>query len=278
MVNGGADAVEDGAAGDDGAENLGREEVGGPDLEEVAVEDDEIGEVSGKESAFFGFHVFCEGGGLRVSPERLVDSEGLIRDIGMGAVFTSSCDGSVEASKRRDGLERIVGAESQYRSLVHELPPGVGDLGSFRSDAILSPVHIGEEMIGSHRGDHAEPRIPPEVPWVDDLVMLDAKAKGGAGRNGRFRRIEGGKRHVYRPISHGVKANLEAGRSVLDGHMIQGCLIEVRDARAAGIIHIWSAEGGGAGAERAIEDALEHAGAKFGIVRRAMSALSQEKR
>ena len=64
-----------GDAADDGAQHFGVEDLLRCGFGEVAVEDDEVGEVAGGELAFDLFAPLGEGGGLRVGVEGFVEGE-----------------------------------------------------------------------------------------------------------------------------------------------------------------------------------------------------------
>ena len=66
-------------------------------------------------------------------------------------------------------------------------------------------------------------------------------------------------------VADGVKAELEAGSGAFDGHRVELGLVVARDAGVAGIVGVGRVEGGGARAERAVHEALEHAGVEQGI-------------
>ncbi len=50
-----------------------------------------------------------------------------------------------------------------------------------------------------------------------------------------------------------------------DGHLIELGLVVAGDAGVAGVVGVGGVEGGGAGAERAVHEALEHGGVEEGI-------------
>src|SRR5216683_2280935 len=65
----------DGFSVDDGAEDLRVQELLGRGRGDVAVEDDEVGEVSGLEAPLHFFTEFAEGGGLGVGVHRFVERD-----------------------------------------------------------------------------------------------------------------------------------------------------------------------------------------------------------
>ena len=62
-----------------------------------------------------------------------------------------------------------------------------------------------------------------------------------------------------------MKAELEAGCGALDGHLVELVLRVLGKAGVAGVVGVGRFHGGGARAERAIHEALEHTGVKQGI-------------
>src|SRR3979490_1245008 len=102
----------DGVAVDDGAEDFGVEELLGRGGGDVAVEDNEVGEVTGFEAALHFFSEFAEGGGLGVGVDRFVERDLFLRLEGLSAGFVLAGDGGVEAAEGIDEFDGVVGAES----------------------------------------------------------------------------------------------------------------------------------------------------------------------
>ncbi len=168
----------DGFSADDGAEDFGVEDFGGGGGEEVAVEDDEIGEEAGLEAADAGFAEFGEGGGLGVGVDGLPDGEALFGVEGLGAGFVLAGDGGIEASEGIDGFDRVVGAEGERDAVVEHGAPGVRVFGAFAAQAGFGPGHVSEEVGGLHGGDDAFMGHAVEVLGEQDLGMFDAVARG----------------------------------------------------------------------------------------------------
>src|ERR1700678_180555 len=170
---------EDGFAVDDGAEDFGVKELlrrcGG----DVAVEDNEVGEIAGFESAFYVFAKFSVGGGLGVGVDGFVERDFFLGLEGLGAGFVLAGDGGVEAAEGIDELYRVVGAEGEDYVVVEEALPGVGVLASVGAEAVGGPLHVGEEMGGLHRGDDAFFFEAVEIAGEQDLSMFDTEAESG---------------------------------------------------------------------------------------------------
>ena len=66
-------------------------------------------------------------------------------------------------------------------------------------------------------------------------------------------------RHVVGAVADGVEAELEAGGGALGGHLVEVVLLVARDAGVGGLVVVGRFHGGGAAAERAVHEALEHA-------------------
>ena len=96
------------------------EELLGCGCGDVAVEDDEVGEVAGLEAAFYFFAEFAEGGGLGVGVDRFVERDFFLRLEGLGAGFVLAGDGGVEAAEGIDELDGVVGAEGEDDVVVEE--------------------------------------------------------------------------------------------------------------------------------------------------------------
>ncbi len=71
--------------------------------------------------------------------------------------------------------------------------------------------------------------------------------------------VEGVEGHVVGAVADGVEAELEAGGGAFGGHLVELVLVVAGDAGVAGVVGVGRFEGGGAGAERAVHEALEHA-------------------
>ena len=96
------------------------EEFLGCGFGDVAVEDDEVGEVAGFEAAFWFFCELGEGGGLGVGVDGFVEGDLFLRLEGLGAGFVHAGDGGVEAAEGIDGLDGVVGAEGEDDVVVEE--------------------------------------------------------------------------------------------------------------------------------------------------------------
>ena len=234
------------------------------DFVEVAVDEDEVRVVAGDELAFVLLGKFGVGGALRVGVERLAAGELVLRKVGFGAGFVHARDGGVEAAKGRDGLDGIVGAEGERHAGVEECLPCVGVGGALGAETRFGPVHVGEQMVGLHGGDDAELLEARNVGGIDDLRVLDAVARGAGDAGLRI----GVESHGGGLVADGVKAELEAGLGAFDGHLVQLGLGVLGQAGVAGIVGVGRFHGGGAGAERAIHEALQKAGVQHGIVGR----------
>ena len=92
----------------------GRVENGsGADLVEIAVDQYEVRIVAGDELAFVLLGELGVGRALRVSVESLSTIQLVFRKIGLGFRFVFAGAGCKKSAKRRDRLDRIVGAEGQ---------------------------------------------------------------------------------------------------------------------------------------------------------------------
>ena len=169
----------DGSASEDGAEDLCVEDLERGGGEEVAVEDDEIGEEAGFEAAEAGFAERGEGRRLGVGVDGFLDGQALLGVEGLGAGFVLAGDGGVEAAEGVDGLDGVVGAEGEGDAVREHGTPGVGVFGAFGAEAGFGPGHVGEEVGGLHGGDDAELGHAVEVFGQEDLGVLDAEAWGG---------------------------------------------------------------------------------------------------
>ena len=87
---------------------------------DVAVEDDEVGEVAGLEAALYLFAELGEGGGLGVGVDRFVEGDLFLGLEGLGAGFVLAGDGGVEAAEGIDGFDGVVGAEGEDDVVVEE--------------------------------------------------------------------------------------------------------------------------------------------------------------
>ncbi len=67
-------------------------------------------------------------------------------------------------------------------------------------------------------------------------------------------------------VADGVEAELEAGGGALFGHVVEVGLLVARDAGVVGVVGVGFREGGGAGAEGSVHEALEHAEVKERVV------------
>src|SRR5581483_10646793 len=148
----------------------------------VAVEHHEIRQHTGAEGAFIVFREFGVGGAGGVGGNSLVNRDLLLRKVFLGASFVPAGNGGIETAEGRDGLDGIVGAEGQRDIVLQELCPGVGGARALRADAFHSPVHVGEQVVGLHGGDHAQLVEAGELLGRDHLRMLDAEAEA-AGAN-----------------------------------------------------------------------------------------------
>ena len=69
-------------------------------------------------------------------------------------------------------------------------------------------------------------------------------------------------------VADGVEAQLEAGGGAFGGHGVELRLVIAGQAGVRGVVGVGGEHGGGAGAERAVHEALEHAGVEHAIVGR----------
>ena len=70
---------------------------------------------------------------------------------------------------------------------------------------------------------------------------------------------EGVEGHVVGAVADGVEAELEAGGGAFGGHLVELVLVVAGEAGVAGVVGVGRVHGGGAGAEGAVHEALEHA-------------------
>ncbi len=88
------------------------------------------------------------------------------------------------------------------------------------------------------------------VAFAEEVGLRDAGLLGG------LECVEG---HVVGAVADGVEAELEAGSGARGGHLVEVVLLVARDAGVGGLVVVRSFHGGGAGAERAVHEAFEHA-------------------
>ncbi len=146
---------------------------------DVAVENDDVGEVSGFEAAFEVLAELGEGGGLGIGVDSLIDGELLLRLEGLGSLDVLPGDGGIEAAEGRDGLDGVIGSEGDDDAVIKERLPGVGAPGAIGAKPCGGPGHIGEEVGRLHAGDDAELSKAVEGTGRDDLSVLDAEAEVG---------------------------------------------------------------------------------------------------
>ena len=95
---------------------------------------------------------------------------------------------------------------------------------------------------------------------VGSLRYGVAPGRGSLARDaGLLGGVEGVEGHVVGAVADGVEAELEAGGGALGGHLVELVLVVARDAGVGGVVGVGRVHGGGAGAERAVHEALEHA-------------------
>ena len=153
------------------------EDLVGGGFEEVAVEDDEVGEVAGGEEALGLLAELGVGGGLGVGEEGFGEGDALLGMEGLGAGLVLAGDGGVEAAERGDGFDGVVGAEGEGDVVVQHAAPGVGVFAALGAEAGPGPGHVGEEVRGLHGGDDAFLLEAVEVGGEQDLGVLDAVAE-----------------------------------------------------------------------------------------------------
>src|SRR5579872_4126269 len=163
-------------AGDVGFEDFRAKKRGGVYLVEVAIDEDEVGIVSGKQLTLVFFREFRVGRASSVGVESLAAGQLVFAVVGFGAGFVHSRDCGVEAAKRCDWLNGVVCAEGHAHARIEEGLPRIGVGGSFGPETFFGPVHVSEQMIGLHARDNAELLEAWDVRLVDDLGMLDAIA------------------------------------------------------------------------------------------------------
>ena len=91
----------------------------------------------------------------------------------------------------------------------------------------------------------------------------DFESLASCGLAGPFEGVEG---HVVGAVADGVEAELEACHGAVGGHLVEVVLLVAGDAGVGGLVGVGGFEGGGAGAEGAVHEALEHGGVEEGIV------------
>ena len=172
---------------------------------------------------------------------------------------------------------------------VHALEGG-GVAGSVGAEAGGSPVHVGEEVGGLHRGDDAELGEAVEVGWEQDLGVFDSETFTAlahdivcagttnnyailvgliltiVGLGDLFGSGEGVEGHCVGLVADGVEAKLEAGGAAGSGHLVEGVLVIACDAGVGGVVGVGFGEGGGAGAEGAVHEGFELADVEEWIV------------
>ncbi len=101
--------------------------------------------------------------------------------------------------------------------------------GPFRADALFSPVHIGEQMVGLHGGGYTQLLEFFEVLFSNDLRVFDAEAEIGAPALflGECESVQG---HSRSAVADGVKADLEPGFGPFGGHLVESFLLVARQA------------------------------------------------
>ena len=75
-------------------------------------------------------------------------------------------------------------------------------------------------------------------------------------------------RHGDAAVADGVKAHLEAGRGALRCHLIERRLLELRQAGILRLVGVRRQHGRRVRAERAVHEALQHAGVQHRVLRR----------
>src|SRR5262249_36606609 len=136
-----------------------------------------------------------------------------------------------------------------------------------------------------HRGDNAKLGVARNLLGRDDLVVLDAEAEvvGLLRAAGMLKlifadrlladreRLQG---HFGAAVANGMEAELETGFNALACHAVQRLLIVLRKTSVIRIVRVWCEQSSGAGAERSVHKALQHAGMEHRVGLGMMGAMA----
>ncbi len=145
-------------------------------LEQVLVDDDEVGQLAGFERAEAVFAVPGVGGVEREAAERLFQRHRLVR-VPAGhwlALRILARDGGVQAEERVRCFDREVRAAGDTRTLVQEGAPRISALDALGADAGFGHVFIRRRVGRLHRRDDADRLEARDVARLHDLRVLDA--------------------------------------------------------------------------------------------------------
>src|SRR5581483_633400 len=133
-------------------------------------------------------------------------------------------------------------------------------------------------MVGLHRSDDREGFIASKIGGVDDLIVLDAESKIFPFGDRVFRRGKRVKSHRDRPVSNGMEADLKSRAGSLDGHLIEGGLIELGNAGVARVVCIRDLKRSSSRTQRTVHEALEHPRVEHWIIGWMVRALGSKRR
>src|ERR1051326_8282613 len=108
---------------------------------EVAVENDEVGDLAGGDGPFHGFSKFGVGRAEGEGAKGFIQSDFLFGNpaIGMFSVQRLTSNGRFESFERVERGDSPVGAERQNSAGVQERTKGIGAFGSLCADAFFAP-------------------------------------------------------------------------------------------------------------------------------------------
>src|SRR5260370_32078881 len=141
-----------GAGADYGAENPRLGKLRGGDLGKVIRKDDEIGVLASLQLALLPFLELrvSRTGGVRA--DTILERDFFLR---LPAVFRAAIgafarDAGVQAAKRTDGLDVVIGAKRQARAAFQQGGPSISAQDALAADAILGRAHVGGLMRRLH--------------------------------------------------------------------------------------------------------------------------------
>src|SRR5688500_2262524 len=165
------------AAVDDRSLHLHGADCDGIDRENIAREDDEVGELARCNRAFHLVSEFGVSRTNRVGAHRFVDGNFLLGNpaLWMFAVEGATCDGGEDALHGIERGDGPVGAEGEPGAGVEQRAEGIRALAALLANALFGPATIIRGMIRLHRGDNACTTKTWDVLRAQVLRMFDAE-------------------------------------------------------------------------------------------------------
>src|ERR1700694_910242 len=142
-------------------------------------------------------------------------------------------------------------------------------LRPFRSNVSFSPVHIREQMVGLHGGNHAQVLESPKIfrGYYLDVLNAETEIPLAALLFAQRECVQG---HSCPAVPNGMKSKLEAGLGPFRSFLVEGVLLIARDSGVFGIIGVGGKHRSSVRAQGAIHKSLEHGGMQQRIIRRVM--------